>query len=71
MIVNASKIRVGDTVATWWRPGRDTVMEIEPYTGPLEELAGGWLFKFAICDGMTAAPGDTFDRLATGRGAGE
>lgn len=69
--VEGKDLRVGDVIETWWTPGRDTVVEIRPYTGPLLDLlgAGTRIAVFAICvSGMTISPDDDFARVASVRG---
>lgn len=49
-------LKVGDTIEVWWRPRRDTITNLAPYTGPLAYLFkdGARLAEFAICQsGMT------------------
>lgn len=59
--VSGAQLRVGDTIAVWWAPGRDTITKLEPYTGPLAHLwpDGARIATFAICQGgMTVGNGD-------------
>jgi hypothetical protein len=62
--IEAHEVKVGDTLEIWWAPHRDTVVAIRPYTGRLECLKGGWIFRFALLPSkeMSVAPGDCFQR---------
>lgn len=52
-----SALRVGDTIEVWWRPGRDTITKLVPYTGCLPCLHGAQLADFALLPtGMTIEP---------------
>lgn len=59
--VKASSLRIGDTIAVWWSPNRDTITRLEKYEGPLAHL---WpdrarIAYFAINQsGMTLPNGD-------------
>lgn len=35
-----SQLKVGDTIKVWWTPGRDTIIALAPYRGPLLSLLG-------------------------------
>lgn len=61
MRVLGKDLRPGDTIEVWWQPKRDTIMAIEPYTGPLAYLwpKGAIIAKFAINrSGMTIDKSD-------------
>ena len=52
---------IGDTIEVWWRPHRDTITKLIPYTGPLRYLwdkdGGAQLADFALNRvGMTIEP---------------
>ena len=56
-------LKVGDILEVWWRPGRDTITEIEPYKGPLESIfsEGASIAYFAIWHlGMTIPHTEAF-----------
>jgi len=62
--VAGADLHVGDTIEAWWRPGRDTITNLEPYTGPLSHYFphGAQLATFAIYSvGMTIDNGEIFD----------
>ena len=62
-------LRVGDTILVWWNPGRDTIIRLTPYTGPLLALLGEGtlLADFALSPtGMTLEAGAWFDRVNLG-----
>lgn len=66
--VGASELRVGDTIEVWWTPGRDTITELRPYTGPLECLKEGEIAIFALyTGGMTIEPGSRYRVLNRSR----
>lgn len=66
--VGTRDLRVGDTIAVWWPPGKDTITDIRPYTGRLECMNGGILMDFATLSvGMSAAPNDRFERAKIAR----
>lgn len=55
--IDADDLRVGDTIEVWWQPGRDTVVSLRPYDGPLECIKDGQIAGFAISKtGMTIEP---------------
>jgi hypothetical protein len=63
-------LKVGDTIAVWWKPGHDTILALEPYHGPLaylwEAQGGARLATFAINrSGMTIDPGERFTVVAS------
>lgn len=58
------QIKVGDTIKVWWSPGRDTITELQPYTGPLLETLGMGtkIASFALnITGMTLVDGEMFE----------
>ena len=61
------ELRVGDVIKTWWRPGRDRIARLEPYTGPLLPILGEGT-QLAAFDlnrtGMTLVAGEMYE-LAT------
>jgi hypothetical protein len=68
MITLGKNLRVGDTIEIWWRPGRDTITRLTPYTGPLRNLwdchGGARLAEFALSKtGMTIDPQSEFNVL--------
>ena len=63
-------LKVGDTIEVWWKPGRDTILALEPYHGPLAYLweahGGARLGTFAINrSGMTIDGGEWFTVVAS------
>jgi hypothetical protein len=57
---------VGDTIGVWWKPNRDTITKLEPYTGSLRNLwdkdGGAKLATFAQnATGMTIEPIQLFE----------
>lgn len=57
--LDGKDLRVGDTIETWWAPGRDTITELRPYRGPLAYLwpEGARIAAFALFKvGMTIEP---------------
>lgn len=63
----AEQLQVGDTIAVWWHPNRDTITKLQPYTGPLECIKGARLADFAINrSGMTLESGSIYEVIATG-----
>ncbi len=62
-------LRVGDTILVWWNQGRDTIIRLTPYTGPLLAVLGEGtlLADFALSPtGMTLEAGAWFDRVNLG-----
>lgn len=61
-----AELRPGDTIAVFWSPGRDTIMSLRPYEGPLvaiftKQPPGAQLAQFALNKvGMTIENGDIF-----------
>lgn len=54
--VSGSALKVGDTIDVWWQPGRDRIVGLAPYAGPLAYLfkEGAQLATFALLkSGMT------------------
>jgi len=67
MWVSGKQLNVLDTIEVWWSPGRDTIIKLEPYTGPLASLfpEGAQLATFALLKtGMTIDNADRFQRIA-------
>lgn len=67
--VNGSDLRPGDVIEVWWQGGRDTIMSLQPYRGPLAHLfpQGAQLAAFAICkSGMTIDNAATYKVIARG-----
>jgi len=65
-VVYTEDLRVGDTIAVWWSPGRDTIIAMHPYTGPLLDLLGEgtMLADFALNTmGMTLEARGMFERI--------
>jgi hypothetical protein len=63
--IEASDLRVGDTIKVWWRPGRDTVTKLVPYDGPLDLGPNPQIALFAICkSGMTITHVDVFELIS-------
>lgn len=61
-LLKGTDLRIGDTVDVWWGVGRDTIVSMRPYTGPLAELAGARVAEFAVNQrGMTIDPGALFE----------
>lgn len=62
-IKRGSELKVGDVIEVWWKPGRDTVLSLEPYTGPLVHIFpdGAQIASLAmlVC-GMTIDNNDIF-----------
>lgn len=63
-------LKVGDTVEVWWHSGRDTILALAPYHGPLaylwEAQGGALLATFALNKvGMTIDPGERFTVIAS------
>lgn len=68
MNILGASLKVGDTIAVWWKPGRDTITELKPYAGPLAHLWKGKarIASFAILTtGMTIDPNERFQRIAS------
>ena len=64
--VRGTALRVGDTIEVWWRPGRDTITALAPYTGPLAYLwpEGARIASFALNrTGMTIEPQGSYQLL--------
>ncbi len=65
--VDASDLRVGDTIEVWWQPNRDTITKLYPYRGPYENgiLKGARIAEFAINkSGMTIEAGSEYVRIS-------
>ncbi len=66
--VQGKDLRVGDTIKTWWTPGRDTIIALRPYTGVYKDsLFNGEarIAEFAILNvGMTIEPQMDFTVIA-------
>jgi hypothetical protein len=73
MWIDADELRVGDTIAVWWQPGRDTVVSLSPYRGRLKCLGVGARIAFfaLLRSGMTIAETDRFEVLSRGTEAGK
>lgn len=63
-------LRPGDNVLTWWAPGRDMILSLQPYRGKYgsePEFKGCRAAEFAINKaGMTIFADDIFDRVLHG-----
>ncbi len=62
------ELKVGDTIEVWWKPGRDTIIGLRPYRGPLGNVigSGSRLAEFALNKtGMTCCEGDVFTVIAS------
>ena len=65
--VLGTKLRIGDTIAVWWKPGRDTITALRLYTGAHYDL---WDGKARIADfalnktGMTIEPRSRYEVIA-------
>lgn len=57
----ADEIVVGDVLEVWGHP--DTVVALAPYDGPLVELQGGRVARFASGTRMTLEPGTDYGRI--------
>ena len=58
------QLKVGDTLEVWWKPRRDTITALRPFTGPLADLwpEGAKIVSFAILQGgMTIGGNDVFE----------
>jgi hypothetical protein len=65
-IVTGSELRPGDTIETWWKPGRDTIVSMRPYSGTLSHLfpEGARIAEFArLWGGVTIANDGTFIKI--------
>lgn len=65
--VSGKDLRVGDTIKTWWTPGRDTIVSMRPYDGTYKDglLKGARIAGFAILTvGMTIEPEMDFTVIA-------
>lgn len=61
MRVEGQTLKVGDTIEVWWRPQRDTITALRPYSGPANLPKGTQLAEFALLKvGMTILPDDDF-----------
>jgi len=67
--VTAEQLRIGDTIETWWRPGRDTITGLRPYTGPLACLRAARGQAFAAGFRQDDVDDETLAGLARGRAA--
>jgi len=47
------ELQVGDVLEVWWRPGRDTIMALTPYEGPLKALVASRMDTFARATGTS------------------
>ena len=55
-------LKVGDVIEVWW--GRDRIVGMVPYTGPLSCLQGSMIASFALNNtGMTIEPNMIFTIL--------
>ena len=64
---SGKELKVGDTLAVWWKGKRDTVTKLTPYTGPLAYLfpEGAQLAEFAVFSvGMTIDNSDDYEVIA-------
>ena len=58
-------LRVGDTIGVMWAQGRDTIVDLVPYTGPIDVLQGACIARFALNTlGMTIESGSPFDLIS-------
>lgn len=71
--VLGNALKIGDTIEVWWQPGRDTILSLQPYTGPLAYLFthGAQLASFALLSsGMTVDNGALYARVEADHGRG-
>ena len=64
-----AQLKVGDTIAVWWTPGRDQIIALRPYTGPYTGQPG-WdgtrIADFALSKtGMTIFAGEDFELIGS------
>jgi hypothetical protein len=61
-----AQLKIGDTIKVWWRPGRDSITALRPYTGPLRATLGDEtkVAEFALNEtGMTLEGDAVFEVL--------
>ncbi|MDE2022478.1 MAG: hypothetical protein KGI71_06220 [Patescibacteria group bacterium] len=64
MKTSVRQLKVGDTIAVWWKPNRDTITKLTRYDGPLLGLLGEgtMLAEFALNKtGMTLEAGSFYE----------
>jgi hypothetical protein len=69
MRATGAELKIGDTIEVWWKPRRDTIISLRPYTGRLAYLweTGAQIASFAICTGgMTVGNDEIFEVVARG-----
>lgn len=66
--VEMEDLGVGDVIEVWWSPGRDTILALEPYRGPLDCLAGAKVARMALLPSgsVTIEPGTRYSRIVKG-----
>jgi hypothetical protein len=45
---SAAELKVGDTIAVFWKPGRDTITALRPYDGQLACMQDARIAEFAL-----------------------
>lgn len=62
-------LKAGDTIRIWWKPGRDTIVSLRAYDGPLECLKNARLAEFALNRaGMTIPADDCYEVVIGAKG---
>lgn len=61
-LIQGKNLQPGDTVDVLWGNGRDTIVSMRPYTGPIAELADARVASFVHNErGMTITAGALFE----------
>lgn len=63
--IRGRDLQVGDTVITWF--GRQTIVRLAPYAGPLADLRFSRIAEFASGHGMTMLDEMVYDIVALQR----
>ncbi|BAU40175.1 hypothetical protein [Ralstonia phage RSP15] len=63
MRVLGKDLRVGDVIEVFWKPRKDTILELTPYEGALKNIfpEGAQIAKFVFVDSMTIENNQTYE----------
>jgi len=63
--VRGDKLKQGDVIRVWWKPGTARIVSIETYTGPLKTLfpEGAVIAQFTDHYAMTIGNHEAFERV--------
>ena len=65
MRVYGRDLKVGDVIEIWWRPGRDRIVQLTPYSGVFQndlDFSGARVARFALRLSMTVFATAVFEK---------